>query len=203
MCNNSLRVNLIFNYGDIVKKIIPLTGLLVLGSLAACSENNTAEQQSTDSTSAVAFNGASANTGNESEGVWGFCNDKSTSVTASADSCQTIDAAIWHMDNGELTALEVTNTQTEGCLTDCFDLNNEELQTKVLAKGHYELYSTGYSFTITESSDEKKYPKCTVNWDFGDKVADDLVEWKFKNVNCELPEINYSAWARKYTGQVN
>lgn len=186
-----------------MKKIIPLTGLLVLGTLVACSDNNTAEQQAAGTTSAVAFKAASANDGNASEGFWGFCNDKAAAVTASDDSCQTIDAAIWHMADGELTALEVSNTLPEGCLTDCFDIKNEELQTTVLAKGHYELYATGYSFTITESSDEKKYPKCTVNWDFGDKVADDLVEWKFKNVNCELPEINYSAWARKYSGEVN
>lgn len=169
-----------------------------------CTENTVEEQTSTTGKAKVeAFRGAEASNGISQEGFWGFCNDKVAAVTLAEDSCQTIDAAIWHMADGELTALEVTSIAAEGCTTDCFNLKSEAIQTKVLAKGKYQLYETGYSFTITESSDEKKFPKCTVNWDFGEKLADDLVQWKFQNVDCELPEINYSAWARKYQGEVN
>lgn len=140
---------------------------------------------------------------NPFEGVWGFCNDKKATITTAEDSCQTIDASIWHMADGELTALDVTNTATEGCTSTCFNLNNEVVKTKVIAKGYYEIDENGYSFTITESLDEKRFPVCTVNWNLGTKLADDLVQWKFKNVDCELPAINYSAWARKYVGEVN
>jgi len=166
----------------------------------SCSDKSSNEPQEQSSGLKKELKTASSD---NHEGVWGFCNDKKAAVTTDEESCQTIDASIWHLADGELTALDVTNTETEGCTTACFKLNNEALQTTVVAKGHYEYDETGYRFTITQSSDEKRFPLCTVNWDLVDELADDLVQWKFRNGDCELPEINYSAWARKYVGEVN
>jgi len=168
--------------------------------LTACSDNSSNEQQEQSGGLVKELKTASSN---NHEGVWGFCNDKKAAVTTDEESCQTIDASIWHMADGELTALDVTNTEAEGCTTTCFKLQNESINTEVVAKGYYEYDEVGYRFTITESSDEKRFPLCTVNWDVEEKLADDLVQWKFRNDDCELPEINYSAWARKYAGEVN
>jgi hypothetical protein len=186
-----------------VKKFISITGLIIVGLLSGCSDNNAVKSNLKESEGEVSFKGASAQSGGSQEGVWGFCNDKKADVSLAEDSCQLIDSSIWHLADGELTALEVKNTETEDCTTTCFKLNNEVLNTKVIAKGSYTLDENGYKFTITDSSDENKFPICTVSWNFGNKLADDLIEWKFNNVDCELPEINYTAWARKYKGQVN
>ena len=186
-----------------VRKIIPLIGILSLVFLAGCSDNSDENKESNaTSNKSTAFKGASTESNNIHEGVWGFCNDKKAPITTDVESCQLIDGSIWHMAEGELTALDVSNTESEGCTTDCFKLDNESLSTSVAARGYYEFNDNSYSFTITESSDEKRFPVCTVSWDITEKLADDLVKWKFRNVDCELPSINYSAWARKYVGQV-
>jgi len=183
-----------------LKKQITLALCISTVLLSACSDNSSSEQQ--EQSGGLVKELKTASTDNH-EGVWGFCNDKKAPVTTEAESCQTIDASIWHLADGELTALDVTNTETEGCTSTCFKLNNESITTEAVAKGYYEHDDSGYSFTITESSDEKRFPLCTVNWHVGEKLADDLVQWRFSNVDCDLPETNYSAWARKYVGEVN
>lgn len=183
-----------------MKKQITLTLCVAILLLTACSDNSSDEQYEQSGGLTKELKTAS----NDShEGVWGFCNDKKAVVTLDEESCQTIDASIWHLADGELTALDVTNTDAEGCTTACFNLNNESVETNVVAKGYYDYADGNYSFTITESSDEKRFPVCTVNWSISEKLSDDLVRWKFSNIDCDLPEINYSAWARKYTGEVN
>lgn len=183
-----------------MKKQLSLALCISTALLTACSDNSSSEQQSQPNGLTKSLKSASSN---NHEGVWGFCNDKKAAVTTDEESCQTIDASVWHLADGELTALDVTNTKTEGCTTACFDLKETAIQTTVVAKGYYEHDETGYTFTITESSDEKRFPVCTVNWSTSNKLTNDLVQWNFKNVDCELPEIHYSAWARKYTGEVN
>jgi hypothetical protein len=77
------------------------------------------------------------------------------------------------------------------------------IETTVAAKGYYEYDENGYTFTITESTDEKRFPVCTVNWTVSNQISNDIAQWTFNNVDCDLPAINYSAWAKKYKGKVN
>lgn len=177
-----------------------VTSALLLAACSDNSENINGDESANSLSKSLKSEGSNSNA---FEGVWGFCNDKMATVTTGDDSCQTMDKSVWHMADGELTALDVINTEAEGCTTACFNVNNDVINTTVVAKGYYEYDDNGYRFTITESTDEKRFPVCTVNWDVSEKLSDDLVQWKFNNVDCELPEINYSAWARKYTGEVN
>jgi hypothetical protein len=183
-----------------MKKQLTLALCISTALLTACSDNSSSEQQAQSGGLQKELKTVSSD---NHEGVWGFCNDKQASVTADEESCQTIDASVWHLADGELTALDVTNTATEGCTTACFNINDEMLETTVAAKGYYEYDENGYTFTITESTDETRFPVCTVNWTVSNQMSDDIAQWTFNNVDCDLPEINYSAWAKKYKGKVN
>lgn len=191
-----------------MKKIIPLIGLVVIGSLVGCSDDNGVEQKITKTGSSTKpSNVSSADTESLNEGVWSFCNDKQLTASTVSEGCQNIDTGIWQLNDGELTALVVDSTSMKTpkveCKTDCFDVNSESIETNVVAKGHYELDDIGYTFTIVESTDEAKYPLCTVRWDLNNKVGDDLVQWTFNDLNCGMDNTKFTAWAKKYVGEVN
>jgi len=183
-----------------MKKQLTLALCISTALLTACSDNSSSEQQAQSGGLQKDLKSISSI---DHEGVWGFCNDKQAGVTADAESCQTVDASVWHLADGELTALDVTNTDAEGCTTACFNVNNEMIETTVAAKGYYEYDENGYTFTITESTDEKRFPVCTVNWTVSDHLSEDIAKWTFNNVDCDLPSINYSTWAKRYKGKVN
>jgi len=183
-----------------LKKQLTLALCISTALLTACSDNSSNDQSAQSGGLQKDFKTASSD---NHEGVWGFCNDKLAPVTTSDESCQTIDSSVWHLADGELTALDVTTLDAEGCTTACFNINNETIETTVAAKGYYEYDENGYTFTITESTDEKRFPLCSVNWTVSDQLSEDIAKWTFNNIDCDLPAIDYSAWAKKYTGKVN
>lgn len=183
-----------------MKKTITLALCASTALLMACSDNSSNEPQAQSDGLNKELKAVASN---NHEGVWGFCNDKKTAVTNSDESCQTIDSSVWHLADGELTALDVTNTDTEGCTTACFNVNNEMVETTVAAKGYYEYDENGYTFTITESTDENRFPLCTVNWTVSNQISDDIAQWTFNNVDCDIKEMNFSTWTKRYKGEVN
>lgn len=191
-----------------MKKIIPLSGLVIIGFLAGCSDDDGVKQQiaKTESSAKVSSNG-SINVGNLNEGIWSFCNDKKLTESTVAEGCKNIDSAVWQLNDGELTALAVDTTSLTApevkCKTDCFAAKSENVETSVVAKGHYELDEVGYTFTIVESTNEAKYPLCSVRWDFTNQIGDDLVQWTFNDLDCGLGNASFTAWAKKYVGEVN
>lgn len=191
-----------------MKKILPLIGLVIIGSLVGCSDDSNIEQNITKSeSSAKPTKVSSADAHNLNEGVWGFCNDKQLTVSTVAEGCQNIDASVWQFNDGELTALVVDTASLKApeveCTTDCFAANSDSIETTVVARGHYELDDIGYTFTIVESTDEIKYPLCSVRWDFNNRIGDDLVQWTFNDLNCDMGNITFSGWAKKFPGNVN
>jgi hypothetical protein len=183
-----------------MKKQLTLALCISTALLSACSDNSSNEQEGQSAGLTKELKTASSN---NHEGVWGFCNDKLAPVTTSDESCQTIDSSVWHLADGELTALDITSTAAEGCTTACFNINDEMVTTTVAATGYYEVDENGYTFTITDSTDEKRFPLCSVNWTVSDHLSEDIAKWTFNNIDCDLPSINYSTWAKRYKGEVN
>jgi hypothetical protein len=199
---------LIKNDGENVKKIMTLSALVITGLLAGCSGDDAVKQQNKTSESSTTASKSFFSTDSDiNEGIWSFCNDKQLTASTVVENCKNIDAAVWQIEAGELTALVVDTaslaTPEVECITDCFAVASESIKTSEVAKGYYEVDELGYTFTIVESKDETKYPLCSVRWDFKNRIADDLVQWTFDDLNCDMGNVAFTGWAKKYPGEVN